>query len=385
MERSINPNKCTGCGACSTACPVGCIQMEPDKEGFLYPKVQNTDCINCGICEKVCHYRQEMKPKTVSLVYGAINKDENIRLQSSSGGVFYGLAKETIDCGGLVFGAAFDETNMVRHISVESVEALPQLMGSKYVQSEIRDTFKEAKCALEKGRQVLFTGTPCQIKGLYAYLGKDFENLITMDFICHGVPSPMIWNMYLEEAEKQKNAKANKISFRSKTYGWKQYSMQIKFSDGETYTAKNIEDTYLRCFISNIGLRKTCYHCTAKGENRVADITVADFWGVEKTDEKRNDDKGVSAVILRGEKAKRFMRKIEAQFILLESDIKCVERFNSSLIKSANINPLRERFFKEIKKHGFKKTFEKYCGRNILAKIRRKAGRFLCGSRRNLI
>ena len=190
---------CCGCNACVQRCPKQCISMHEDEEGFLYPRVDKTICIECGLCEKVCPVINQNEPRKPLKVYAAYNKDEKIRRESSSGGVFTAIAEQVIDEGGIVFGACFDENWEVKHDYTETKEGLKAFRGSKYVQSRIKDNYQKAEHYLKEGRKVLFSGTPCQIAGLKKYLCKEYENLLTVDFICHGVPSPKVWRMYLNE------------------------------------------------------------------------------------------------------------------------------------------------------------------------------------------
>ena len=378
-KRVLYPDEknCSGCGACAQACPKNCIKMVGDAEGFLYPELNEKDCIDCGVCENVCHYKNKPEEKKTDAVYGAINKNEEIRVNSSSGGVFHVLACEIIKRGGMVFGAGFDESFNVIHTAVEAEQDLYKLMGSKYVQSKIGTAYKQVKKALENDRYVLFTGTPCQINGLLSYLGNDYDKLITMDFICHGVPSPAVWRKYLDEMILKYGSQVTNVSFRSKEYGWKIFSIKLDFQNGISYIGKVTEDKYLRHFLTDVSLRRSCYQCNAKGIDRIADITVADFWGIGKIREDMNDDKGTSIIMLRGSKAENIMKDIKDSFVLIESDTDTVLKTNPSVVKSVSGNPLRNRFFRDVKKYSFDKTFEKYCGLKFSAKARRKLGKYM--------
>lgn len=199
MIHITNRQDCCGCAACAQRCPKQCISMKEDAEGFLYPTVDTEVCIDCGLCEKVCPELNSGRERQPQKVYAAINKDEKIRLGSSSGGVFTALAEQTIDEGGVVFGARFDENWEVVHAYTETKEGLTAFRGSKYVQSRIGNAYKDAERFLRNGRKVLFTGTPCLVMGLKLYLGRDYDNLLTVDFLCHGVPSPKAWRLYLKE------------------------------------------------------------------------------------------------------------------------------------------------------------------------------------------
>lgn len=374
MIKITDKTKCSGCYACVSACPKGCISMKRDEDGFLYPSVEESVCVNCGACDKVCYYNGQPSIKTVDRVIAAANKNEEIRGSSSSGGVFYSLAKSVIEDNGVVFGAAFDESFNVLHKSIERVEDISQLQGSKYVQSDIGECFVQVKDYLKGGRKVLFTGTPCQVSGLLSYLRDDRENLLTMDFICHGVPSPMVWRKYLDEMIEKYRSNIKNVSFRSKEKGWKTYSMRIEFENGSVYSSKINDDPYLRSFIMDIHLRQSCNDCKAKGCDRPADITVADFWGIGKVNEQMNDDKGVSVIIVRGEKAKVAIAMMENEFEHFESDIDTVKKLNPSILRSVHVNKLRGKFFKAVRKRGFFKAYHSYCDMSFVAKVHRKLG-----------
>ena len=245
MIEIIDKKNCCGCSACAQICPRKCILMQEDDEGFLYPKVDKKSCIDCHLCERVCPVLNQSKPKKPLKVYASINKDENIRLCSSSGGIFTALAEKVIAEGGVVFGARFDDKWEVVHDYVETKEDLSKFRGSKYVQSRIENCYKEAEVFLKAGRIVLFSGTPCQIAGLILFLKKSYNNLLTVDFVCHGVPSPGVWRRYLkEEIARQcdrkntvlprpiseKDTRVTGISFRDKALGWKKFSFALVLS-----------------------------------------------------------------------------------------------------------------------------------------------------------
>lgn len=288
---------CTGCSACVSVCPTGSISMKEDREGFLQPHIDAETCINCRKCEKTCPI---VSPITIptdfeTQAYAAINKDEAIRMRSSSGGIFHALAKWIIEQGGVVFGARFNDQWEVVHDYTETLEGIEPFMRSKYVQSRIGNTFKQAKRFLEQGRQVLFVGTPCQIGGLKAYMKKDYDNLLTIDFVCHGVPSPGVWKMYNHEYFK--NDELISFNFRDKSEGWISYQCII-----ESKTKTNIErkkllqNDYFRGFRKEVYLRQSCYECNFRTYHRISDFTIADYWGVDQRCPSMYDNKGTSIV-----------------------------------------------------------------------------------------
>lgn len=233
MIQILDKEKCVGCHACYSCCPLQCIAMEEDSEGFRYPQVDRDVCINCKKCEEVCPVIQKPVLHDFSEIsIAAYSKDEQIRNSSSSGGVFSVLAQIVLKHGGVVFGAAFDSNFQVHHIMVDSIDGLEKLRGSKYVQSRIENTFKEAKKILKSGRKVYFSGTPCQIDGFKNYLGREYDNLITQDIICHGVPAPLVWGRYLDSVREGLNSEVKHVTFRDKALGWRKYSVKIEGANG---------------------------------------------------------------------------------------------------------------------------------------------------------
>ena len=260
---------CCGCAACVQVCPKQCIEMRADNEGFFYPKVCTVNCTNCDLCEKVCPVINKNESRVPVNTVAAINTDENVRMKSSSGGVFSLLAKIVIEQDGVVFGVRFDNEWNVIHDYIDKEEDLDHFCGSKYVQSHIGNAFSQVRSYLQAGRMVLFSGTPCQVAGLYKYLRKDYGNLVTVDFVCHGVPSQKVWQSYLNCELKMKQGQTGegefksfkKISFRNKTNGWKKYNIELIFSDSQRYMQYFAENPYMIGFINNLYLRPSCYHC----------------------------------------------------------------------------------------------------------------------------
>jgi len=324
MIKINNKKDCCGCTACVQRCPKQCIALIEDTEGFLYPKANLQLCINCSLCERVCPIINPLPPRLPMSCYAGINLDEHIRLESSSGGLFTVFAEHIIKEGGVVFGAQFDENWEVRHNYTETLEGLSAFRGSKYTQSRVGDNYSKAEAFLKTGRKVLFSGTPCQIAGLKRYLKKEYENLFTVDFICHGVPSPKIWRAYLKEICRKTIERSGKISlssisigrdsvsyikdvnFRYKITGWKNYSFSLKLDYGMTQGEKKIErfvepfseNIFMQGFLKNLYLRPSCYNCPAKKGKSRSDITLADFWGIQELYPELDDDRGTSALFL---------------------------------------------------------------------------------------
>ena len=294
-------SRCCGCTACVTSCPVQCIVMRRDKEGFDYPVANPDMCIGCGKCDSVCPVLNKVEKKAPLEVYAAIA--EEYRDGSSSGGVFPLLAAEVITSGGIVFGASLCPDMCVGHLGVESLAELESLRGSKYVQSDLYSVFEEVKEALAEGRKVLFSGTPCQISGLNRYLGKRYENLLTVDVACHGVPSPGLWGRYVKALESRYSAEVTDVKFKDKSKSWKNYQFGIE--SGDRYiSVPYMKDPYMALYLQDLTLRPSCYNCPSKGGKSGSDITLADFWGVSAMAPEMNDDKGVSLVIVNTDKGK---------------------------------------------------------------------------------
>ncbi len=373
MNKICKDELCTGCSACANKCPHHCILMTQDQEGFYRPMINLQKCVDCGLCRKTCPANRAFEDDVIKpLSYAAQCIDEEIRASSSSGGVFTLLAEAVLNMGGVVFGAGFDSNFNVIHKAVTSEYELKELRGSKYVQSKIGGIYKEAKDILEQGLPVLFTGTPCQIGGLYSYLTKEYANLYTQDIICHGVPSPLSWKKYLEYRENVADSAVVSAEFRNKNSGWKQYSMVIGFRNGETYQKRNVEDPFLRAFIMNMTLRKSCENCLFKTIHRQADITLSDFWGIEEVMPEWNDNKGTSIIMIHSKKGNYLLSLIKRYIRFREVSFDSFIQYNPSMIQSVGYNVLRKRFIKEIGTTSFEQVFHKYCGEGTSSKLRRK-------------
>lgn len=339
---------CCGCYACYNICPKECITMESDNEGFWYPKIDKNKCIDCNLCEKVCPIINKFNSSLYEeKSYAVFNKNEKIRLGSSSGGFFSLLAEYVINNHGNVYGAVFDEKFNVKHIKITSFQDIELLRGSKYVQSKINDIFKSVKFDLKNDKMVLFTGTPCQIAGLQSFLQKKYDNLILMDIVCHGVPSPLVWQRYIDELKQNYKQDIKSIYFRDKSTGWKTYSVKFLF-DKDEYKNFGFKDIYMKGFLNDIYLRPSCYNCNFKGIERVSDITVADFWGIEKVLPKMDDDKGTSLIVIHSEKGKQLFDELNDKMILNKVDLDEAIKYNPSMIRSVQYNEKRKAFFVEL-------------------------------------
>ncbi len=335
MIKIKNKEKCCGCHACVNICPQKAIRMQEDEKGFKYPVVDKEKCIECRLCEKVCPMLKNTINNYEKKVYAAMNKNKNERINSSSGGIFSLLAKEILNRKGIVFGAAFDKDFNVNHVYIDDIKDINKLQGSKYVQSNINDSYKKVKEYLNKDKFVLFTGTSCQIEGLKSYLMKDYEKLYTQDIICHGVPSPKVWQKYLEYQKKLNKENIKSISFRNKDHGWNLYQTKILF-DTKTYSNEHSKDLFMQAFLKNSCLRESCYNCHFKNNYRNSDITLADFWGIKKFHPNMNDDKGTSAIIINSQKGEELFNVIKDDCIYVKSKIKYIHMYNSAYIKSVS-------------------------------------------------
>lgn len=339
---------CCGCAACVSVCPKNCISMQQDEEGFLYPSVDKTNCIGCGLCEKVCHELHPYTEQTPLKVIAAINKDATIRLKSSSGGVFHVLAGQTIQQNGVVFGVRFDDNWQAVTTYTETMEGVKAFMGSKYVQARTETAYIDAKRFLEEGRSVLFSGTPCQIAGLKHFLGKDYDNLLAVDIICHGTPSPKVWERYLSEAIKQ-GQRIDSIEFRNKQNGWKGFSFKLTYNqDDETLSIMSSANNnpFMKAFLSDIILRPACYGCKAKSGRSHSDITIADFWGIQKVFPEMDDDKGTGLVFANTDKG---LAALQSDCLSTkQTDYETVKPLNPACYRSPKIHPKRYEFFSRM-------------------------------------
>lgn len=368
-------SQCCGCSACLHICPKNSITFKEDKEGFLYPHVNKETCIDCGLCEKVCPVLNQDEERIPEKVYAAKHEDDEIRMKSSSGGVFTLLADRIIDEGGVVFGARFNDKWEVIHDYTETKEGLASFRGSKYVQSYIGDSYKIAESFLKSGRKVMFTGTPCQIAGLKKFLRKEYDNLLAVDFVCHGVPSPMVWRKYLEEEiADQGGAQLTGVNFRDKSIGWKNFSFVLNFSKDEgtikhNYAVSSVftENTYMKAFLSNLSLRPSCYACPAKAGKSGADITIGDFWGIENVMSEFDDDRGVSLIYADNINTMNIpiIGEVELQ------DSAAILLSNPCILYSVEKQINRDYFYCCIRLRSFKKSLIKLTSVKIIDRISR--------------
>ena len=289
--------RCTGCGACASGCPRDAIAMERDKEGFSYPVIEPDTCIRCGHCTAICPILHGREPKPLPAAFAAWNRDDSIRRDSTSGGAFTALADYVLEGGGIVYGAAFDGRQHLRHVACFRKEDLWRLRGAKYVQSDLGETFQEIRTALES-RTVLFSGTPCQVDGLYRYLGRRPENLITCDLVCHGVPSPGVWEDMARSIEQRRHKGLQAVRFRNKVTGWKNSHFTTVYDDGSVDSAPLFRTEYGRAFGRALFLRPSCHRCAYTNLNRPGDFTLGDFWGLRPDELPEQQEKGVNLLLV---------------------------------------------------------------------------------------
>jgi coenzyme F420-reducing hydrogenase beta subunit len=359
IKNIIKNKKCSGCMSCVNICPKAAIKIEKI-DGFEYPYIDEEICIKCGKCNIACPIINKLEEKQyLQKVYAAKNKNTDIRMQSSSGGIFTLVAEWVLENNGVVFGAKFNDKLEVVHDYIENKEQIELLRGSKYLQSKIGLSYSKVKEFLENGRKVLFTGTPCQIEGLLSFLNKKYDNLYTQDIVCHGVPSPLVWKKYLEYKKFPKQ-----INFRNKEQtGWTNYQVQYKYESNKELVDHK-KDSYMKLFLKNLDLRESCYSCSFKKIIRNSDITIADFWGINAVNAEFNDEKGISAIIINSEKGLEIFNKINSKIEFIEEDIKNIIKYNSCICNSAAYNEKRKEFFEELKENDFEYIMKKYLENN---------------------
>ena len=371
MIRITNKNSCCGCAACVQSCPKQCILMKEDEEGFFYPQVNYSSCIDCGLCEKVCPMLNTAKSHEPMTVYAAKNCNVGQRMKSSSGGMFIALAEYVIENGGVVFGAVYDEEWNVKIEYAREEEQLRKMIGSKYVQASVGNSYIMAKRFLQEGILVMFTGCSCQIAGLKSFLRKDYTNLFCVDLLCHGVPSPRAWTAYVEELQKAADKAAvgknsvlhlslnampliEGIEFRNKTqYGWKKFSFVVRQKSAEKVDKNTVlvsdihyKNPYMKGFLNNLFLRRSCYDCLFRRGESQSDMTIADFWGISKLFPDFDDDKGVSLVLVNTIKGKNMLDAIPLELRL--SSYKEVKPLNGGFVEHSKMHPKRDVFFDSL-------------------------------------
>lgn len=346
----ISISECTGCQSCYNICPTEAIIMKEEADTFLYPFIDQEKCIDCYACEKacpaiseVCHERNE------PACYASWHQSDSIRIESSSGGFFTALAEYFFEKKGFVYGAAFTDNLYLRHVECASLSELEEIRGSKYIQSDINKSYISIKQHLKRGEYVLFSGSPCQVSGLYTYLKKDYPTLLTCDFVCHGVPSAKLFSDYKKELEEKYRSKITTYAFRKKKDGWKDFNVEAVFESGFVLETTFPRDMYMKGFLADLYLRPSCYQCLSSRLPRVADISIADYWKVWKYMPEIYDTKGVSAILLNSGKGKdvfKYLQGLES----VETNLDWIVKGNPSLNSSVNKPRKRKKFYRLYKK-----------------------------------
>lgn len=355
-------SKCCGCYACANICPKQCIEMKEDEEGFVYPYINNENCIKCNLCKKVCPMENTIlvsDTKYKSYVYQTLN--ENILKDSASGGFFYDLSKYILSKNGYVCGAIYDNNFNVIHYITNDLNEIKKFSGSKYVQSDLGFVFKRLKCLLDSNILVCFSGTICQVSGLKKYLGKEYKNLITVNLVCAGVPSPKLWNKYKNYQQDNYDSKIKLVNFRNKTYGYSNSTMKIEFINGKIYSKSGRIDPMMYFFINSFVKRPSCYSCPFKGLERKSDFTIFDGWSAEKILNLKPNNKGWTSVIVHTKMAENIIENFIKKESLKKIDInKIVEADGKMIFKLPSYPKQRKTFYKDLNDFGFDYCINKY-------------------------
>lgn len=346
MKEIIEKTKCTGCTSCMNICPKKAISMKCDSEGFKYPFIDQKKCIDCGLCKKTCPVLNTNTNKSLKKCFVAYAKDDKYKLDSSSGGIFPIIATKILNENGIVIGAAFDKNKKLKHFSITDIKDLNKLEGSKYLQSDLENIFSYVKENISN-KKILFVGTPCQVAGLKSYLKNDCNNLICIDLFCHGVPSPKLFKKYIDELEKENKDILTDYKFRDKTTGWDSYSNTAVFENSKK-SELQINNNYMKLFLSDVSLRESCFNCNFKLENKYSDLTLGDFWGVKKYYPEMYNKKGVSAIIINTSKGEELFKLIENDLEYKSCNVEQISVGNPCLIRSVERPIKRDLFFKKI-------------------------------------
>lgn len=370
----INKNKeeCCGCTACKSICPTKAIEMKPDEEGFLYPQIDQNLCIDCGVCRKVCAFQNGYDvPRNYDspFVYAAKHIDEKVRMSSSSGGAFTAISDYVLNKNGVVCGVAFDEEMNVVHQITSTKKEVEKFKGSKYVQSDLRNIFLEIKNNLENRKLVLFTGTPCQTAGLRSYLkGTNMDSLILCDIVCHGTPSPLMWREHIKCLENKVKNKIVEYYCRSKVTGWHGHNEMVIYQNGKKDYESILSQKHKVLFHSLNILRPACHNCKYTNLKRPSDITIGDFWGIEKSMPDFDDNKGTSLVLLNSPKGQRLFEGIKENLIWRESNTQdCLQ---PQLQYPTEPSEKRQQFWEDYSSNGYEYIIAKYAGYNFKSWIK---------------
>lgn len=374
-----NYEECCGCSACVAICPISCIKMKETEEGFLYPIIEDmSKCLHCSLCAKVCPMEASREEKNDITALAGYTKNDDVIMNCSSGGIFPEIAKLFLEQSGVVYGAHLQNDHKLTHIEINNFEELEKILGSKYIQSDMQDTFVRCKERLEEGKNVLFSGTPCQIDGLYRFLHHEYQNLYTIDVICHGVPSQKMFDHYVSFLERKHKAKLMDINFRDKSRnGWSitlKYTMESKNGRKKNYYLLSPLSEYFSGFLGGYFMRESCYYCPYASLNRPGDITLGDFWGYQKTRSDLKHDKGLSLLLINSDKGKELIEKLNKNHMFFdtisEESIRMSE--NKNLYKPTYRPECRNTIYLELCKDGFEVISQKYLRGNFTTRNRVK-------------
>lgn len=373
MELFSDKGKCCGCTACASACPKNAIVMKNDASGFVYPEINQELCVECGMCKRVCAFSTELIDSVsdkAPRVYAVVNKDTAVYKKSSSGGFFTALANEAINQNGVVYGAVFDKDFKVKHIRGTKQVDIEAMRGSKYVQSNLDGVFESVKNDLKASKLVMFVGTGCQVGGLKKYLNKDYDNLVTVDIVCHGVPSQKLFDDYKETLEKKYKAKVKSFSFRAKKLKGQIQDIEAVFDNGKVYSEYPDIDAYRNMFAKSFTLRPSCFECPYATGKRVGDITIGDFWGIEKALPDFKKELGNSLAIISTERGERLFNSVKEQLEVRESELQRALQpsLKSPAKKPANYNEV----ISDFEKNGYEYISKKYSIVPLTQRVKRK-------------
>ncbi len=369
-------DECIGCGLCAEVCPKNCITMKNNKQGFLEPVIDKTNCVNCGLCEKSCpviYKRERIAPITA---YALKEKNAQSRLKSASGGAASVFAKHIIENGGVYSGVKLDNQFNAVHDICDNIENIDLFRDSKYIQSDMTGIYSKIKEAVSVGQKVFATGTPCQIAALRRQFGYDNDNLILCDLVCQGVPTPLVLKKQIELLESRTGKKIEKFYFRDKTNGWEKSNVKVIYEDASYDIIERKDSEFFRIFSHNISMRKACYNCKFRDFNLYSDITIGDYWGIDKKHPDFNDDKGCSLVMVNTQRGKKLLEEVSEKVDIIETGVEFAVETHPKLLKSVLENPYREAFFsrfnKDIGPKEFEKVVDAFTGAGIISRIKRK-------------
>ena len=377
MIDRISVEQCTLCGSCYNACPVDAISFKTLYLDFLYPAIDNSRCVGCDRCEKSCPIlADKQEPESgYPIAFAARSRDEEARRKSSSGGVFYELASKILSEGGYICGAVFDDHFHVKHIVSNTQKDLYRMMGSKYAQSDMGMCFRQIKTLLDEGKNVLFTGCPCQVAGLRTYIGRKHPNLLLVELICHGIPSDHMLQTYIGMQERKYGARLTRMEFRNKKKGWHNSSVRMEFANGKVHLEPMTFDTYMQGYFRGVTLKESCFSCQFRAFKSGSDLTIGDLWGAEISIPDMDDNNGLSAVIVNSEKGTLFLNR--SKIIRRQFEINKILKYNQSLLTSFDEGAQRAAFYAYTERYDLERAIETFFQETLLQKAKRKFRFFL--------